>query len=312
MDLGEHPFLERLVNALVAEWPEHAGYLATTMGERTPRVLRTSNEAAGLALRLADGPLGGLAKVCQDYRYVCQDLILAEELYFRRHGRYRLGSFDEANRLYYANKPLMERYMNGLLMSTILWSNHANAVDLYVHDFLPTLPAGADLLEVGPGHGLLIALALRAPGIASVTGWDVSATSIAATREALAAMDPQAMPHLVRQDVFEAETADAAFDCIVLNEVLEHLERPLDALVGLRACLRPGGRIWINMPANSPAPDHLYLLTEPEEVQALLEAAGFAVTESHFYPMTGATLERARRHRLTINAVAIGRLPDNG
>ena len=114
----------------------------------------------------------------------------------------------------------------------------------------------------------------------------------------------------MRQDVFEAETTDAAFDCIVLNEVLEHLERPLDALVSLRSCLRPGGRIWINMPTNSPAPDHLYLLDQPEETAELLEQAGYEVTESHFYPMTGYSLERARRQKLTINAVAIGRLPD--
>src|SRR5262249_8035122 len=115
--------------------------------------------------------------------------------------------------------------------------------------------------------------------------------------------------HLVRQDVFDATGAVPRFDSVVISEVLEHLEEPLRALCSLKEWMRPSGRIWINMPVNSPAPDHLYLLRTPEEMLELIAAARLVLKEYRVFPMTGVTLERERKHELTINVAAIAENP---
>ena len=89
------------------------------------------------------------------------------------------------------------------------------------------------------------------------------------------------------------------------SEVLEHLEDPAAALDVLGKLLAPGGRIFINVPANSPAPDHIYLFRNPEELVQMMEGLGFRVLQTFFAPITGATMERARRQELTISCVVI-------
>jgi hypothetical protein len=59
---------------------------------------------------------------------------------------------------------------------------------------------------------------------------------------------------------------------------------------------------------NCGGPDHLYLLRTPEEAVDLVREAGFEPLDTAFFPMTGASLERARKHALTISAVISARL----
>ena len=304
--LAKYPALAEVADAQIAVWPEHADYLAKSFNARSPETLAATELGADLTRKIASHFEGGLREVCEDYKYVCQELILEEELYFRRHRDYRLKTFADAYREYYSDKALMRRYMNGLLLSGIFWLNHANALEYYLAEFLPRNKDGYDHLEVGPGHGLLIYFAGKDPRAGSVRGWDVSAESVAATRRALETFDVGHRVELVCQDLFDAEVAAESFDSIVVSEVLEHLEEPLRALKSLKRCLRPGGRIWVNMPVNSPAPDHLYLLRTPEEMLDLMTEAGFKIEQHRFFPMTGVTMERARRHELTINVAAIG------
>jgi hypothetical protein len=92
--------------------------------------------------------------MADDYRFLCEQIVYPEELYFRRHGEYRLKHFEDALRLVYANAPFMARYMDGLLVSDALWVNHASALDHLAHVYLPMVTKGGKHLEVGPGHGL--------------------------------------------------------------------------------------------------------------------------------------------------------------
>ena len=111
---------------------------------------------------------------------------------------------------------------------------------------------------------------------------------------------------LVLRDLFAAPDAGAGqrrFGSVVLAEVLEHLENPVAALKGVARHMKPGAFLWLHVPINSPAPDHLYLLRTPEEAVELARSGGFAPTDWAFYPMTGQTLERARKRSLTISAV---------
>lgn len=305
----EYQSLDILLRRLVEIWPDHREYVDKSFENRSRAVMETSEQIASCILILQKQVSGGLDALCNDYRFLCEKIILPEELYFRRHNRYRLTAFADALRECYANAPFMSRYMNGVLVSNVLWINHAEAISSYVREYLPHLTAGTDHLEIGPGHGLFLYFAATAPAVASVSGFDVSPTSIEHTQTALRALGVSRPVSLSLQDIaaFDAASDSRRFDSIVMSEILEHLEDPVSALKSATTMLRGGGTIWVNVPANSPCPDHIYLIDSPEEACDLVRSVGLDVIASHAFPMTGATLEKARKRKLAISCVVVGR-----
>lgn len=203
----------------------------------------------------------------------------------------------------------MSRYVRGILISQLLWKPHAQAFDYYCNDFLGRLPTDSSYLEVGPGHGLFLYFASQSANLSKLEAWDVSASSIAETRSTLKTLGVQREISIVEQDVLKAPSRQNEFDGAVISEVLEHLERPDLALKSLWAALKPGGRIFINAPLNSPAPDHIYLWRTPEEFGSFVEAQGFEIESFELFPVTGATIEQALRKTLSISCVVVGRKP---
>jgi SAM-dependent methyltransferase len=309
VDLEKYPYLTNLVARQIAAWPEHEGTLATSLGNRSPEVMDDTEEFSLLVTKIANHHFGSVDKICQDYRYFCVEMILESEWFFRRHGRYERSKFSEAVRDVYSKPDVMEKYMNGLLLSGVFWHNHACALTFYRREFLPMLPDQYRHLEVGPGHGALLYLTATDPRSGAISGWDVSEGAIAATGRTLQAIGINDEIELVRQDMFDAADHFDTFDSIVVSELLEHLEDPLSALKSLIRYLKPGGRILVNMPANSPAPDHLYLIDKPAEMTDLIKSAGFEIEKNELFPMTGFDLRRCLKDRLTINCVAVGRRP---
>jgi len=96
------------------------------------------------------------------------------------------------------------------------------------------LPAGARVLEIGCGQGLLLGLlakqGLRAQGIEP---------SLSATKAALA------VGLNVKQGYFNRETAPAGpFDAVVVSHVLEHIEKP-SPFMDTIAQIAPGGLLLL-------------------------------------------------------------------
>jgi 2-polyprenyl-3-methyl-5-hydroxy-6-metoxy-1,4-benzoquinol methylase len=283
---AEHPALHRLATAQLEAWPEHEKFLRRRFG-------------AG----------GDVARFVADYRWMC-DRVMEEELHFRREGRYRLSSFAEADREVYSNKEYMARYMNGLLLSQIWWANHTAVITYYADEFLAGNRAGYRHLEIGPGHGLLLYFAARDPRCEAAGGWDLSDASIEATHHALRVLGAPREARLVKQSVFDAAPPGERYDSVVISEVCEHLEDPKAALANLRGVLAPGGRLFVNMPINSPAPDHLFLLRTPEEVVDLVRSSGYEIEASRAFPLSGYTEEKARKAGLTMSCVVVARPRD--
>jgi 2-polyprenyl-3-methyl-5-hydroxy-6-metoxy-1,4-benzoquinol methylase len=309
IDAANYPRLARVEAALLAEWPEHARFLQQSFATRDESLMRDGERLAEMIVKIVEAD-GSLSEACGDYKFLCGRL-MEEELHFRRHGAYRLSRFQDAIDQVYANAPFMARYMNFLILSYLLWDNHARAIAHFEHAYLPALPAGTAHLEIGPGHGLLLHLAANAPQLGSVAGWDISRTSIERTRGCLAAMGGQRRVDLVERDLFaspDGEGEASRYGSVVLAEILEHLEDPVAALKAVARHMQPGARLWVHVPVNSPAPDHIYLLRTPEEAVDLVRAGGFEPTDAAFYPMSGQTLERARKRDLTISAVVSARL----
>src|SRR5262245_22045991 len=132
-DFAPYPSLSTIIAELLTVWPEHKKYLQARFIGDDEAFRARSDEIAGRVLTLV-GPR--LPEFCADYRWMCKNFI-DEELYFRRHKRYRLSTFAEAYEKVYSNIPYMSRYVNGILLSQLFWHNHAAAMDLFRVRFLP-------------------------------------------------------------------------------------------------------------------------------------------------------------------------------
>lgn len=300
--LDPNSALGRVISTVVASWPEHEKLLNTSLRVRSPRVLQQSEHVAEMIEKLADG---GLEAYVRGYRWMC-DMVRAEELEFLRSGHYRLSSFEEAFATVYSNDEVMAKYMDGLLLSQVLWSNHALMLNFYIDTFLANARRDGRHLEIGPGHGLLLALAAREGRFRELTGWDVSETSLQHTAKCLKRLGVTTPTRLQEQNVFALGDVSEQFDSVVISEVCEHLERPVEALVALKKVMAPGGRIFVNVPINAPAIDHIYLLRTPEEVVDLVRQAGFGIETTCIAPAAGYSEAVARKRNATISVGVIG------
>ena len=105
-------------------------------------------------------------------------------------------------------------------------------------------PRGSTVLEAGCGVGAqTVTLARRSPE-ARFTSIDVSAASLAQARERAGAAG-LANVEFVQADIFALPFALESFDHVFVCFVLEHLDRPAEALVQLKGLLRPGGTMTV-------------------------------------------------------------------
>jgi 2-polyprenyl-3-methyl-5-hydroxy-6-metoxy-1,4-benzoquinol methylase len=301
--LSDAPNTRRVVDSVLEVWPEHGAYLVKSLAPRSPEMMQATEAASGAILRLIAGQE---RKFASDYRWTC-DRLRDEELFFHREGRYRLSTFAEANAEVYSDAAYMGRYVNGLLMTQVLWYNHVATFEMFLNAVLGGAERPFDYLEVGPGHGLMVYFAASSPLCRSLEAWDVSAVSLGETRAALDALGLSAPVALVETDILQAARPDRKFDLVVISEVLEHLETPDIALRFLRGCVADRGRIFINVPLNSPSPDHIYLFSSPEEVTALVERSGFKVEQFSLFATQAKRIESALANKISVSAGVIAR-----
>lgn len=295
------PALARLVEHTLAVWPEHEDYLVKSLSIRTPALLDTSDAMSAVVLKLAGE---NAAQIAQDYRWLC-DQIREEEFFFARNGRYRFSTFEEANMNVYSDDAFMERYMHGLLFSHVLWFMHLSSLHFFRSRLAARVHPGGKVMEVGSGHGLLIYLALTELGANEAVAWDISPISLEQTRAALAKLGSADRARYAIQDLHKVASGTEQFDLIILSHLLEHLEQPVDALIRLRSAVSKGGHVFINVPLNAPMPDHLQLLTSPDEACAMVEQGGFRVLEIASHTTQAVTLSRALKRQIAVTCSII-------
>ncbi|MBY4596596.1 class I SAM-dependent methyltransferase [bacterium BD-1] len=235
------------------------------------------------------------------YKTISEDT-LREQVYFRRHGKYRFSTFEEVAGSVYFNDEYMQRYMYGLALTLYLWPNHLEILRYF--DKALARAKGGSYLEVGPGHGAFFSRAIRSGKFGRHLGIDISPTSLALTRsllesEGLAGWD------LVESDFLAYESGQGQFDVIVMGEVLEHVEQPGLFLDQLRRLVAPGGLVFITTAVNAPAVDHIHLFSSVDEVRALAEGSRFAVLDVFAPPYHGCTMAVTIEQKLPINVAMV-------
>jgi len=95
-----------------------------------------------------------------------------------------------------------------------------------------------DILDAGCGEGLLLSML---PEGNRLFGFDASRRRL---DEDLAG----GRAEISVQDIYATSYSDGRFDMVFCSQVLEHLERPTDALVELARVCRPGGVVCLSVP----------------------------------------------------------------
>jgi len=127
-----------------------------------------------------------------------------------------------------------------------LREEYLGAARMAFYDRVGSVVAALDphrLLDAGCGTGHLIAaVAARSGGLERAVGVDYASAAITQ----LAKVVPSAEGRVA--SVYELPFADGAFDVVTCTEVLEHLQRPEDAIVELSRVCEPGGHLVLTVP----------------------------------------------------------------
>lgn len=227
--------------------------------------------------------------------------------YFRKHGDYQYHSFAEVDRALYADEESMTLYMLGLSLGEYLWENLLRIHRSFEENIREA--SGERYLEIGPGHGKYFLEAYRLGRFQRYTAVDVSPTAIQMTREYLQYNGMKNEPgggsyQLIVQDATTLGTTEK-YDHIVAQEVLEHLEDPLQMLRTIRELLTEEGRAYLLMPIMAPSPAHIYLFRSREHVRSILSEAGMEILSEEFITANGISAETAEVRKLPINACMI-------
>jgi 2-polyprenyl-3-methyl-5-hydroxy-6-metoxy-1,4-benzoquinol methylase len=243
-----------------------------------------------------------------DYLALCYDLIVkdtfANQLYFKRHNKYKHSSYVEVESLVYRNDDYMSMYMYGLAISTFLWKNHL-AIKTFFKHHLPIDRKG-HYLEIGPGHGFYMMEAMQSSQYDDFLGVDISPSSVALTSSILQSGHFGDFKNFkVEECDFLNWTSDKTFDAVVMGEVLEHVESPELFLRKIADITCRESYIYVTTCINSPAIDHIYLFRDSQEISEMIDACGLTVAEELLVPYQNTTLETSKQESLPINIALV-------
>lgn len=138
-------------------------------------------------------------------------------------------------------------------------------------ELLRERPFAGRCLNAGCGEGLFCPFLESFSAITRIDNIDISLSRAMLARRA----DPR--HHAAQGSLTALPCENAAFDCCLCTEVLEHVPDHEKALAELARVLKPGGLLLLSVP-QTPAPwdpNHARQGYTFEELRALLETAGF-------------------------------------
>ncbi|MEY8377267.1 class I SAM-dependent methyltransferase [Lachnospiraceae bacterium 56-18] len=226
-------------------------------------------------------------------------MIMEEQRFFLKNGHYRNKSFTEVNQQVYQNKEYMSKYMCGLTLTDYIWINHIKLLRFF-EDKISAV-SGKKYLEIGPGFGQYLIKSMIRAGFNEYTAIDISETSVRSCMEYLKYQNIKSDKIRILTRDFMEYSSEEKFDCIVMGEVLEHLEDPELALEKIFCLLEKRGCLFVTTAVNAPTIDHIYLFRSVGEVLDIINNAGFKVMDYLCVAAGDVSIEKAEKQKRTIN-----------
>ena len=112
-------------------------------------------------------------------------------------------------------------------------------------------------MEIGPGFGQYLVKAILNCNFHDYSACDVSKTSVEGTNRFLNYRNLAEKCTVQEKNFFEY-TSDEKFDCIVMGEVLEHVEEPMQMLRKINDLLEESGKAFITTGSSQNISTFLY------------------------------------------------------
>lgn len=215
-------------------------------------------------------------QVAKDYLQMIKDM-RREAIYFEQHSEYSCKSEKEAFEKFYSQKGTMEYYLNALLISQLLWDHHYEMLkffnDTLEHWFEKQEPIR--VLDIGAGHGLFSTIVMDT--FTKYQKIDIVDVSISALKYTEKILGHDRIEY--HNENFLNYTSNYKYDLIILGEVMEHMDNPMDALKMCKSLLRHSGILFLTTPTNAPALDHIHLFHNEGEVYDMIKQSGLNIVE---------------------------------
>lgn len=243
--------------------------------------------------------------LADSYNFI-NTMVMEETYYFERNKTYRFTSFEEVNEKVYQNDGYMKKYMIGLCISDYIWIQHLEILRWFRWNLKNLSEIGRDsYLEIGPGLGQYLSKALKYGKFQDYLAVDLSPTSVEQCKKYMTYCGIDETKYCILQKDFFNLSSEQKFDFIVMGEVLEHVEQPLEMMKKIHSLLNEHGRAFITTVINAPAVDHIYLFRSEQEVLAMVQQAGFVVEDHICITAGGIPMEQAVKRRYAINIAMI-------
>ncbi len=297
-------YFSEIINLIIKTFPEHKSSIKRSFYKLEKKDLEIIEYISKFICEISEEKLNEFVK---DYKWLCKEMIVYQFL-FRKNKGYRFKSNKEIFTKIYSEKDYMRKYLNGLLISQIIWSNHYLSTINFVN-FIDNFFKNSTFLEIGPGHGLYLSIASKSLNFSKLEGWDISKTSLLTTKTNLERISIFEDDNLKLKKIDINKAIDVKyhdfFDLVVISEVLECVENPSLVLKNIYELLSLNGSLYINFPINSPAPDNIYLLDNIENIEQLLIKNKFQVISKYEFPSMGLSLKDAKITQSSISCVMV-------
>ena len=294
--MNDRKLVDDFALLVIAENPLHSSFMEQSL--QSMRADTLAELTAYLSYCLSAGLTLEYLAAC--YNTIVTDTLM-EQLFFEENKRYRWSRFEELAHSVYFDDAYMRKYMYGLAITAFLWPNHVALHDFFVRTF----PRGqkGTYLEIGPGHGYYFMQAARMGDFERLLGLDISPASIALTRDIIRhfKVGEKCRAQVQEIDFLNFEEGNVNYSCIVMGEVLEHVENPGLFLSRIRRLSNPATHIFITTCMNAPAVDHISLFRTGKDVEDIIRSSGLQVVEACYVPYTGKTLAESEKRTLPVN-----------
>lgn len=291
-------FLEELIHEIEQKDPLHYKKLKVNLNLIIESQKKQFDELLNLIfqyftkLNIKPNDLAG------DYLKMVNDM-RREGLYFLKSGEYSCKNQSMAFDKVYSNEGIMSYYMNALLISQILWKHHFNMFIFFRNNLNVYFNANdkINILDVGPGHGFFSFIIKNSiPNFQKIDIVDISNSSLIMTEKIIGKENGKINYH--NADIFNFNS-DFKYDLIIIGEVIEHLDKPIEILKKLSNLLTNKGVLWLTTPTNAPALDHVYLFRSKNEVDELIRKSDLDIIDSYGCYAEDVTDEIAKKFKVS-------------
>jgi SAM-dependent methyltransferase len=213
------------------------------------------------------------------YARYCLGVAKAQQVY-ERCRRYTSEAPPDVLSEIYEDQSYMVPYMWAAILIYPFWPSMVDHIALYRDEFLRSLPANANVMELASGHGVLGLLAAEERQDIRIAGIDISPPAVAVANRLLAVSGHDQRVTFDIKDALDvdAENSRHQYQGIIAAMLAEHLQDPRRLFQSIRYLLADHGLVFFSTAIESAQRDHIYEFHHESEPLKMAEDAGLRVT----------------------------------